>query len=134
MAHTNAPQPVREPGGELVVDAGLHQEAAGTGAALAVEAVDHEHHGVEGAVEVGVVEHDHRILAAQLEVQPLEGGRRLGLDQRSGGRLAHEGHRRNGGMLGQGAARAVIAHAVHHVQHAGGEVRRRPRSPRAGRR
>ena len=54
----------------------LHEQPARRGAALAVEAVDHEDHGIERAVEIGVVEHDHRVLAAELEVHPLQRRRR----------------------------------------------------------
>ena len=80
----------REPFDELVVDRSLDEQPARRRAPLAVEAVDHEHHGIEGAIEVGVVEHDDRVLAAELEVQALQRRRRLGLDQRSGLRLTDE--------------------------------------------
>ena len=65
---------------ETLLNAALNQGAAAGGAALAVEAVDHEHDGIERALEVGVVEDDHRVLAAELEMQPLQRRRRLGHD------------------------------------------------------
>ena len=55
MAHTDVAQLGRQALGEVVVDAALHQQAAGAGAPLAVEAVDHEHGRVEGPVEVGIL-------------------------------------------------------------------------------
>ena len=62
---------------ELLVDRGLHEQPARRRAALAVQAVDHEHHGVERAIEIGIVEHDDRVLAAELEVHALQRRRAL---------------------------------------------------------
>ena len=62
---------------ELLRDAFLHQQAAGRGAALAVQRVDHEDDGIERAVELGVVEHDHGVLAAEFEMHAFRASSRL---------------------------------------------------------
>ena len=99
----------------------LHQQARGGRAALAVQRVDHEHHGIERAVEVGVVEHDDGVLAAELEVHALQGGRALAHDGRAGGALADEADGLDVGMLGQRLA-GFLAEAVHRVHDAGGQA------------
>src|SRR5689334_631478 len=50
---------------ELSGNGFLNQQAAGGGAALAIERVDHEHDGIERTIKIGVVEHDDGILAAE---------------------------------------------------------------------
>src|SRR3954447_4987473 len=70
ISHAQAPRPLGNLVDELIVNRGLHEKPARRGAALAIEAVDHENHGIESAIEVRVVEHDDRILAAKLEVIP----------------------------------------------------------------
>ena len=62
---------------KAIVDRALHQGARRRGAALTVEGVDHEEHGIERPVEVGVVEDDDGVLAAELEVHPLQCRRAL---------------------------------------------------------
>ena len=90
MADAQLGHALRQLGDEFVVDRALHQQPARRGATLAVQAVDHEHDGIERTVEVGVVEHDDRILAAQFQVHALQRGRALRHDQAAGGRFADE--------------------------------------------
>ena len=116
VAHPDVRGALGNSAGEFVVDALLNQHPAGGRAALAVEAVDHEHHGIECLVEIGVVEDHHRVFAAQLEVHALEGVGPLPHDVAAGGSLAHEGHRLDQRVLGQRLARA-LAEAVYEVVH-----------------
>ena len=101
---------------ELVIDRILHEHTTRTGAALAVEAVDHEDDGVQCSVAIGVVEDDHRVLAAELEVHPLQRRRALCLDHRTGRRLADECDRLDQRVLGERRA-GGLAHSVHDVEH-----------------
>ena len=94
-------------GGEVVVDRFLHKETTGTGAALPVEAVNHENSGVERPLEVGIVKHDDRVFTAKLKVNPLQCGRALSLNHRSGGRLADKGDGLDLRVFGQRLARAL---------------------------
>jgi len=86
---------------ELAVDAFLHDDAAGRGAALSGGAEGAPEAAFDGEVEVGVVEHDHGILAAEFERAMFEalGGRRAydSADRRRAG----ERDGADDGMLGE---------------------------------
>jgi hypothetical protein len=113
----------RKPLRELALDGFVHEQAARRRAALAVQAVDHEHDGVERPLQVRVVEHDDGVLAAELEVQALQRRRGLRHDRAARGRLADERDGADARVLGGGLARR-LAEAVHRVQHAGRQARR----------
>ena len=106
----------REPADEIVIDVPFHQHPAAGGAPLPVEAVDHEHRGVQGPVQVRVGEDDHRVLAAQFEMHALEGFGALPHDGAAGPRVPHEADGLDVRVLGEGPPRG-LADAVDHVDH-----------------
>ena len=107
----------REPADEIVIDAPFQQHPAAGGAPLAVEAVDHEHRGVQGPVQVRVGEDDDRVLAAQFEMHAFEGFSALAHDGAAGPRVAHEADGLDVRVLGEGPPRG-FADAIDHVDHA----------------
>src|SRR4029077_18879293 len=68
---------------ELTVDALLHDDAAGRGAALSSGAEAAPESAFDGEIEIRIIEHDHRILATEFEGAMLEGLRGRGADDAS---------------------------------------------------
>jgi hypothetical protein len=132
--------PLCNPLDETIVQRAVNQQSARRRAALAVQAVDHEHDRIDGAIQVGVLEHDHRILATELQVHAFQGRGTLTHDETAGARLADESRRPDGGMLGEQLAGALPdpIHQIHHARgharfgHDLGEQRRRQWAPLGG--
>ena len=121
VTHPQCLHPLRQCADKTIPDATLDQQATAGGAALAVEAVDHEHHRIQGALEIRVVKHQHRVLATEFEVHPLQGSRPLAHDMGAGIALPHQGHRLDRGMLGEGFA-GHLAKAVDRIPHPRGNA------------
>src|SRR5207302_2934125 len=107
---------------KFTIDAFLHDDPAGRGAALASRAEPPPEAAFNGEVEIGVVEHNHRILATQFERAVLE---TLGGDAADD--AAHRGrsrqrNRTNVGMLGERSPH-IRAKSAYDVDDALGQAR-----------
>src|SRR3990172_3282141 len=135
MSHAKIANAPLESGEKGVLKGAGEEKAATRRAALSVEAVDHEDHGVEGAIEVGVLEDDDWVLPTELEVDALQGRRPLGHDAPSGDGFSYEGDGPDGGMLRQSFP-GDFAKSMNGVPYAVGKTRRlaRLRQDRSGER
>ena len=109
---------VGEDRGEIIMDRRLDEDAAGRGATLAIQRIDHEGGGIGGALKVGIGKDHHRVLATKFEMHTLQRVRPLLHDQLSGGALADKGDGLDHRMFSQGAP-GFLAKPVHEIPDAG---------------
>ena len=84
MADLQACDPRGEAFDEGIVDGALQEQTARGGAALPIQAVDHEHNGIQGALQIRVLEHEHGVLAAELQMHALQSRGALTHDEAAG--------------------------------------------------
>lgn len=119
-----------QPINEILIDAVLHIDAVGADACLPRIAEFGEDGPRDRRIDIGIVKHDEGRITAQFQAQFLDGGRRLGIEQRPYMRRSREADLPDEWMFGQRATN-LRRIARHDIQ----DSRRKPRllaQPRQG--